>query len=286
MTISLWGLAAPGPRLTHCPKPPRPEVHLSSITESTDLLRTPLPGATGLPWCLFLDVDGTLLEIAATPDAVSVDDHLLQLLSEVTRALDGAVALVSGRAIAALDRLFGPHRWPAAGLHGLERRDARGRLHRHAPPRHTLDEARLPLLYLAARTPGVLLEDKGAAIAVHYRAAPEVEPTLRRMLGEVAGRLAPEYHVLEGKQVFELKPAVATKADAVRAFLRESPFAGRRPLYVGDDITDLDGFEAVERAGGLSVAVGDRVQAQLRVASPRDVRALLADLSEYRSPAP
>ena len=286
MTISLWGLAAPGPRLTHCPKPPRPEVHLSSIIEATDLFRTPPPGTTGLPWCLFLDVDGTLLEIAATPDAVSVDDHLLQLLSEVMHALDGAVALVSGRTIAALDRLFGPQRWPAAGLHGLERRDARGRLHRHAPPRHALDEARLHLLYLAARTPGVLLEDKGAAIAVHYRAAPEAEPTLRRVLGEVAGRLAPEYHVLEGKQVFELKPAVATKADAVRAFLRESPFAGRRPIYVGDDVTDLDGFEAVERAGGLSVAVGDRVEAQLRVASPRDVRALLADLSECRSPAP
>jgi len=249
-------------------------------------MRSPHPGAPDLPWCLFLDVDGTLLEIAATPDAVRVDDHLRQLLSEVSRALDGAVALVSGRAIAALDELFAPQRWPAAGLHGIERRDARGRLHRCAPARARLDEARLHLLYLAARTPGILLEDKGAAIAVHYRAAPEIEPTLRRVLGEVAARLAPDYHLLEGKQVFELKPAFATKADAVQAFMREAPFAGRRPIYVGDDITDLDGFAAVERVGGLSVAVGDRVQAQLRVASPRDVRALLADLSERRSPAP
>lgn len=276
----------PGPRLPHCPKPQRPEVHLSSIIEPTDLVRSPHPGATDLPWCLFLDVDGTLLEIAATPDAVRVDDHLRQLLSEVARALDGAVALVSGRAIAALDELFAPQRWPAAGLHGIERRDARGRLHRHAPARQRLDEARLQLLYLAARTPGILLEDKGAAIAVHYRAAPEIEPTLRRVLGGVAARLAPDYHLLEGKRVFELKPAFATKADAVQAFMREAPFAGRRPIYVGDDITDLDGFAAVERVGGLSVAVGDRVQAQLRVASPRDVRALLADLSEQRSPAP
>jgi trehalose 6-phosphate phosphatase len=237
-------------------------------------------------WCLFLDVDGTLLEIAPTPDAVRVDDHLTQLLADVTHALDGAVALVSGRAIAALDQLFSPRRWPAAGLHGLERRDAGGQLHRHAPARQRLDRARLAMLYLAARTPGILLEDKGLAIAVHYRAAPEIEPTLRRALSEVAAELAPDYHLFEGKQVFELKPAAATKADAVRAFMNEAPFAGRRPIYVGDDVTDLDGFAAVERVGGLSVAVGDRVQAQVRVASPRDVRALLADLSERRSPAP
>lgn len=286
MTISLSDEPAPRPRLLHYPQLPRPEVQLSSIIEPTDLAGSPHTGADNPPWCLFLDVDGTLLEIAATPDAVSVDDHLRQLLSEVSHALDGAVALVSGRAIAALDKLFAPRRWPAAGLHGLERRDARGRLHRYAPGRHRLDEARLRLLYLAARTPGILLEDKGAAIAVHYRAAPEAEPTLRRALGEVADRLAPEYHLLEGKQVFELKPAFATKADAVRAFMHEAPFAGRRPIYVGDDITDLDGFAAVERVGGVSVAVGDRVHAQLRVASPRDVRALLADLSERRSPAP
>lgn len=231
-------------------------------------------------------MDGTLLEIAPTPDAVRVDDHLTQLLADVAHALDGAVALVSGRTIAALDQLFAPRRWPAAGLHGLERRDAGGRLHRHAPARQRLDHARLALLYLAARTPGILLEDKGIAIAVHYRAAPEVEPALRRSLSEVAAELAPDYHLLEGKQVFELKPAAATKADAVRAFMNEAPFAGRRPIYVGDDITDLDGFAAVERMGGLSVAVGDRVHAKLRVASPRGVRALLATLSERRSPVP
>jgi trehalose 6-phosphate phosphatase len=231
-------------------------------------------------------VDGTLLEIAPTPDAVRVDDDLTRLLTDVTHALDGAVALVSGRAIAALDQLFAPQRWPAAGLHGVERRDSAGRLHRHAPARQRLDRVRLTLLYLAARTPGILLEDKGLAISVHYRAAPEIEPTLRRTLAELAAELAPDYQLLEGKRVFELKPSAATKSDAVRAFMTEAPFAGRRPIYVGDDVTDLDGFAAVERVGGLSVAVGDRVHAQVRVASPRDVRALLADLSERRSPAP
>jgi len=218
-------------------------------------------------------VDGTLLDIAPTPDAVRVDDDLRQLLFEVATALDGAVALVSGRDIESLDRLFDPQRWPAAGLHGLERRDAEGGLHRHARGRKSLDEARLQLLYHVGRLPGVLIEDKGISLAVHYRAAPELEKPLRRTLADIASHLAPDYHVLEGKLVLEL---------AVRACLDEPPFAGCRPIYVGDDVTDLDGFAAVERLGGVSVAVGDRVNAQLRVSSPRDVRALLADLAERR----
>ena len=164
----------------------------------------------------------------------------------------------------------------------LERRDAEGRLHRHARTRNNLDEARLKLLYLVGRLPGVLIEDKGVSLAVHYRAAPELETPLRRALAGIAAQLAPDYHVREGKRVLELKPIAATKADAVRAFLHEPPFAGRRPIYVGDDVTDLDGFAAVERHGGVSVAVGDRVNGQLRVASPRDVRELLAGLAEYR----
>jgi trehalose 6-phosphate phosphatase len=208
------------------------------------------------------------------------------LLLHVAATLQGAVALVSGRTIHALDRLFAPQKWPAAGLHGLERRDARGRLHRHVPRRERLDRARVSLLRLAARTPGALLEDKGISIAVHYRAAPELEHPLRQIMNEVASELAPEYHVLDGNRVLEIKPSVATKADAVRAFMKEAPFTGRRPIYVGDDVTDLDGFAAVDRIGGLSVAVGDRVAAQLRLASPRNVRTLLADLAESRSPSP
>jgi trehalose 6-phosphate phosphatase len=121
---------------------------------------------------------------------------------------------------------------------------------------------------------------------VHFRAVPQHEPTLRRLVGVIAARLGPRYQVLEGKRVLELKPAAATKADAIRGYLAEEPFAGRRPVFVGDDITDLDGFGVVESLGGVSVAVGDRVDAQLRVASPRDVRALLSDLAEGRLAAP
>ena len=237
------------------------------------------------PWCLFLDVDGTLLEIAPTPDAVVVEEALREVMLAAREALQGAIALVSGREIAALDALFAPQRWPAAGLHGLERRDAAGCLHLRAVEGRRLDPARASLRDVAGRTPGALLEDKGHALALHYRNAPEHEAELRRAMQGVAAGLAPDFTVLEGKCVLELKPSVATKGDAVREFLREAPFAGRRPIYVGDDVTDLDGFAAVEQAGGLSVAVGDRIRAQRRVASPHEVRALLGQLAGGRGPA-
>jgi len=262
------------------------EEPLSSIADISRIASAARPDTAQIPWCLFLDVDGTLLEIAPTPDAVRVEDSLRQLLQRVREALDDAVALVSGRALATLDQLFAPQRWPAAGLHGLERRDAAGRVHACGPEAGRLDEARRECAALAARTPGVLFEDKGRSLALHYRAAPDREAPLRRAVHAIAMDLGPEYHLLEGNCVFELKPAATTKADAILAFMSEPPFAGRRPIFVGDDVTDLDGFAAVERSGGLSVAVGDRVQAQVRVASPRDVRAFLADLADRRSPTP
>lgn len=227
-------------------------------------------------------MDGTLLEIAPTPDAVRVEEPLKRLLLRVRDALHGAVALVSGRSLEQLDQLFAPERWPAAGLHGLERRGADERIRHVGPHAPALADARVALADLAHRSPGTLVEDKGRSLALHYRAVPGLESLLRREVREIASRLGDDYHVLEGNRVFEVKPRAATKADAIRAFLAEPPFAGRRPMFIGDDITDLDGFGAVERVGGISVAVGDRVQAQLRVASPRDVRVLLADLAELR----
>lgn len=246
----------------------------------------PAPSSSCIAWCLFLDVDGTLLDIAPAPDAVQVGTALKEVLHAASVALGGALALVSGRPIAALDQLFAPRHWPAAGLHGLERRDALGRLHRPVTDSRALDGARRALGILAAHTPGILVEDKSQSLALHYRTAPEQESLLRRTVHAVASELGADYHVLEGQCVFEIKPALATKADAVRAFLRESPFAGRRPIYVGDDVTDLDGFAAVERAGGLSVAVGDRVSARMHLASPAQVRQLLAGLAAGRGPEP
>jgi trehalose 6-phosphate phosphatase len=228
---------------------------------------------------LFLDVDGTLLEFGPTPDAVHVDAALLQLLQRIAAVCHGAVALISGRSLQQLDTLFPARDWPVAGLHGAERRDALGRVHRHSAHQPIPAVIRDALGRIAARHPGSILEEKGAAIALHYRLAdPTIERHLRRQVDELVhlhgnGDLV----VQPGACVFEIKPAGVTKANAIEAFLAEPPFAGRRPLFAGDDLTDLHGFEAVERHGGVSIAVGPRVSAMINVASPADLRALLHD---------
>jgi trehalose 6-phosphate phosphatase len=238
-------------------------------------------------WFLFLDVDGTLLDIAATPDSIQVEPGLHDLLARLRAVLDGAVALVSGRPIVELDRLFGPHRWAAAGVHGLERRDSIGRWHsQNGFDVATVARARERLQQLSGRLPGTVFEDKGLAVALHYRQVPHVEGQVRSearsIMRAVGGRLV----LLEGRMVIELRPAGSTKADAIREFLNEAPFKGRRPIFIGDDVTDQTALDAVERIGGLSVAVGDHVRAMLQVAGPRDVRVFLEELADAGVPAP
>jgi trehalose 6-phosphate phosphatase len=236
---------------------------------------------------LFLDVDGTLLEFGPTPDAVHVDAPLLHLLHRIAEACHGAVALISGRSLRQLDALFPERHWPVAGLHGAERRDAQGRIHRHASHQPVPAVIRDALAQLAAQHPGSLLEEKGAAIALHYRLADAgIAQHLRQRLDELIrvhgnGDLA----VQPGACVFEIKPAGVTKANAIEAFLAEPPFAGRQPLFAGDDLTDLHGFEAVERRGGVSIAVGPRVSAMINVANPAELRALLLDFVGQAVPA-
>jgi trehalose 6-phosphate phosphatase len=238
-----------------------------------------------MPWCLFLDVDGTLLELAPTPDGVRVEPTLRDLLSRVNRKLGGAVALISGRTIDDLDRLFEPQRWPAAGVHGLERRDSTGRRQlAHDVDAAAVARARDRLRDLAARLPGTFVEDKGLAVALHYGQTPHFEHELRRESRAIARAIGADLRLLEGRMVLELRPAGATKADAIHAFLAEPPFAGRRPIFMGDDITDEEGLAAVERIGGLSVAVGDRVQAMSRASGPRDVHVFLEELAESGVP--
>jgi trehalose 6-phosphate phosphatase len=205
---------------------------------------------------LFLDVDGTLLPIAPHPDDVRVAPELLDLLRGIDHRCGGALALVSGRAIANIDDLFAPLRLPCAGIHGLERRGADGALHcrdaaeQLAPLRRRLTD------YTAGRA-GLLLEDKGQSLALHFRGAPhyarEAEDFLRGLLCDV-----PSLELTHGKMVLEVKPAGANKGTAIEAFLREPPFAGRQPVFIGDDVTDEDGFGMVNRHGGLSIHVGAR----------------------------
>lgn len=230
---------------------------------------------------LFLDVDGTLLEIAARPQAVSVPEELRQRLRNLQLASGGAVALVSGRAITDLDALFAPLALPSAGLHGFERRGISGAYRRRPlPSAAALEAARGAMLQLAQRHEGLMVEDKKFALALHYRAAPQLEDLAVGAMREVAARVGEELELQRGKMVVELRPAGATKAQAVAEFLAEAPFAGRRPIFIGDDLTDEPAFELVNRREGLSVVVNAArtSAAKTRLANVTAVHRWLAEL--------
>jgi trehalose 6-phosphate phosphatase len=183
--------------------------------------------------------------------------------------------LVSGRSIHYLDELFAPLRLPAAGLHGVERRKASGALHGASFVDARLSQARTAVHELVEAHPGTSMEDKGRTIAVHYRMAPQVEATIRQSLIAIAKPLGSNYHIQEGNMVFEIKPRGFSKATAIKAFMKEPPFSGRKPVFVGDDLTDQDGFRLVEDQGGISVAVGARVRGQFRLENASAVRTWL-----------
>ena len=206
-------------------------------------------------WALFLDFDGTLIDLAATPDAVVVPPRLRPVLAACAGAFGGAVALVSGRPIAALDALLDPMRLPAAGLHGLERRLPDGTVEHAAPRGPELCGLRARLEALVCEDERLLLEDKESSLALHFRRAPERERALRALVTDAAPCHG-GYRILHGKMVVEVKPAYANKGDAIARYLEAPPFTGRRPVFAGDDVTDEDGFDAVNRLGGISVKVG------------------------------
>lgn len=208
-------------------------------------------------WALFLDFDGTLVEIADRPDDIAPPADLVERLARLGHAFDGAVAVISGRSLAELDRVFSPLHLPLAGLHGSERRDARGAIHGddRAPAR--LDGVREAISGFTAARTGLQAEDKGGALAVHFRAAPERRDEVAAFLERQRRRLGDDFHVQAGKQVFELKPGGHDKGRAVRAFMAEAPFSGRVPVFVGDDRTDEDAFAAANAFGGHSIRVGE-----------------------------
>jgi len=225
---------------------------------------------------LFLDVDGTLLPIVARPQDVRVDAALRSLLTRLSGALGGALALVSGRSIAEIDELFAPLVLPLAGQHGYERRDASLRLHRAESARRPLDDAAAALTDLSARHHGLLVEKKGASVALHYRLAPELVDVARSEMQLLEQRLAPDYALMAGKMVFELKPAQVDKGSAIRSFMREAPFAGRVPIFLGDDVTDEYGFGAVDELGGETIKVGPgATRARWRLSGAPEVRSWL-----------
>ncbi len=218
------------------------------------------PDATTPPWtipaALFLDVDGTLLEIAEHPEAVLPTERLVRLMPRLPDATGGAVALISGRSIEDLDRLFAPLRLPVAGIHGLVRRDARGQVHRAPLADDWLGGVVAHIHPFVAAHSGLLLEDKGISVALHYRQRPDLAAEVARFVAELGSRLPAGAGVLAGRMVYEFKPTAQDKGSAIRAFMTESPFAGRHPIFIGDDVTDEVGFKTINELGGTSVKVG------------------------------
>lgn len=204
---------------------------------------------------VLLDFDGTLVGIADQPDAVVLKERTVETLRRLETVLDGAVAIVSGRSIADIDRIFGPHRFAVAGIHGLERRDSDGKLHSEAYDRAALDEIATALGAFASAEPGVRVERKSGSVALHYRQRPELETRCREAAAAAADQQLGA-RVLAGKMVAEVKLGGRTKADAVGDFMAEPPFAGRMPLYAGDDVTDEDAFRAVAALDGVSIKIG------------------------------
>ncbi len=202
---------------------------------------------------LFLDFDGTLSELAPTPDAAHLSQSMLRAVSAAQAALDGRLAIISGRSLAMLERLIPIPGLALAGVHGLERRFANGEVDRPAPPQG-LAAARARLLEFAAREPGLMLEDKGLSIALHYRANPGLAPLAHARAHSLADSLG--LIVQTGKMVVELRPPGADKGAAVRHFMASPPFKGARPLFVGDDDTDESAFAAAADLGGHGIRVG------------------------------
>ncbi len=242
-------------------------------------------------WALFLDVDGTLLDFAITPEAVEVPPDLIDNLGALRRILGGALALVSGRSIAALDRLFAPLRLPAAGQHGAELRNEVGsEMTGVAPPRH-LAAVIARLRDFAANHPGIVVEDKGVSVAVHYRQVPRYRGAVEAAARAAIGTDSTEMEMIPAAMAFDIKPRSADKGQALAWFMRRPPFAGRLPVFIGDDRTDEDGFAAVAAHGregraGHAIQVGNRPRAaRWHIPAPADLRRWLRDcVMEHASP--
>ena len=222
----------------------------SRLSPLPDLPPPPASLLTGAS--LFPDFDGTLAPIADTPDGVVVDDDLLSMLGELRDALDGRVAIVSGRSIATL-RDLGFSGFLLAGTHGLEFASP-GEETEAAPRRPAVDDAEAAFHAFAEDKPGLLVERKSISVGLHFRGAPQ--------WGKKAGELATELSeklglaVQPGKMLFELRPGGADKGSAVHALMARAPMAGGRPIFIGDDVTDEEGFAAAAELGGAGILVG------------------------------
>src|ERR1700675_2222819 len=247
--------------------------------------KVPAPGEHVQHWdqcAILLDIDGTLLDLAPTPREVWVPPGLARTLNRLLVRTDGALALVSGRSLNDIDLIFAPEQFPAVGGHGAEMRlsgDSEA-VAVHAPPMDK--ELKRRLAAIARLSPGILLEDKGYSLALHYRLAPHAERAIYEAISLIRADLpnAP-IEVLPGKCVYEIKHSGFNKASGVTELMSHEPFKGRRPIFIGDDVTDESVFAIMPDFGGLSFSVGRRAQGVTgHFDEPRDVRAWLARLTD------
>lgn len=236
---------------------------------------------------ILLDIDGTLLDLAPTPREVWVPPGLPKTLNRLLQRTNGALALVSGRSLNDIDLIFAPDHFPAVGGHGAEMRIERDSdlLAAHAPPMDK--ELKMRLAAIARLSPGILLEDKGYSLALHYRLAPQAEKAIYAAVSLIRADLpnAP-IEVLSGKCVCEIKHAGFTKATGVHELMTRAPFRGRRPLFIGDDVTDETVFAIMPDYDGLAFSVGRRAQGVAgHFDTPDDVRQFLAHLLDDESDA-
>jgi trehalose 6-phosphate phosphatase len=234
-----------------------PRLHVIALKRkpaAERMRRPPLPDTANRRWAWFLDVDGTLLEIEAYPDLVTADTRLLGLLERLRSNYGGALALVSGRSLEQLDRIFGHVTLAAAASHGLEQRLPDGTVLNRAG--EVPSGALRRITEFAERHAGLVVEQKPFSVGLHYRARPELEEAVLEAMEKIHAELDNDVRLMHGKMVVEIMPAGAHKGSAIRAFMRASPFEGRLPVFVGDDVTDEYGFAAVNELGGMSIRVG------------------------------
>lgn len=232
-------------------------------------------------YALFLDIDGCLIDLADTPEGITLPPGLPDMLARLSDRMGGALALVTGRKMEWVDATFG-RVFPMAGLHGFQRRRADGHvLEVTAPP--GLDIARARLAPYEDGT-GLIVEDKGIAIGLHYRQAPHRLPEVTEAMQALAAELGTAWELQFGKSVIELRPAGATKGGAVTAFLEEAPFHGRIPVTIGDDVTDETMFPIANHRGGLSIRIADPSEptaARAHLPSPSALRTSLERIATW-----
>ena len=233
-------------------------------------------------YAFLLDIDGTLLDLAPTPREVWVPPGLANTLNRLLERTAGALALVSGRSLNDIDLIFAPEQFPAVGGHGAEMRVSidNEAVATHAPPMDK--ELKRRLAAIAKLSPGILLEDKGYSLALHYRLAPHAEKAIYAAVSLIRADLPnASIEVLPGKCVCEIKHAGFTKATGVLELMNHAPFKGRRPIFIGDDVTDEAVFAIIPDLDGIAFSVGRRVKGVAdHFDEPRDVREWLAGLLE------